>query len=37
VLSDRKKLQKVNLVSKKRIAEIEVGDGAYSVVVMGGK
>ena len=34
-LSDRKILQKINLVSKKVVAEIEVGKGAYAIVVMG--
>jgi hypothetical protein len=34
-LADRKKLQKINLTSKKLVAEIEVGEGAYAVVVMG--
>ena len=35
LLADRQKLQKINLISKKRIAEIEVSEGAFSVVVMG--
>lgn len=35
VLPDRRILQKVNLVSKKIMAEIEVNEGAYAVVVMG--
>jgi YVTN family beta-propeller protein len=34
-LSDRKILQKINLVSKKVVAEIEVGKGAYAIAVMG--
>lgn len=34
-LSDRKILQKINLISKKVVAEIEVGKGAYAIVVMG--
>jgi YVTN family beta-propeller protein len=34
-LSDRSILQKINLVSKKIVAEIEVGKGAYAIVVMG--
>ncbi len=34
-LPDRKTLQKVNLTSKRIMAEIEVGEGAYAVVVMG--
>jgi YVTN family beta-propeller protein len=34
-LPDKRVLQKVNLTSKKTVAEIEVGEGAYSVVVMG--
>jgi hypothetical protein len=34
-LSDRRILQKINLVSKKVVAEIEVGKGAYAIVVMG--
>lgn len=37
VLSDRRVLQKVNLTSKKIMAEIEVGEGAYAVVLMGEK
>ena len=35
VLPDKKTLQKINLTSKKNIAEIEVGEGAYAVAVMG--
>jgi YVTN family beta-propeller protein len=35
VLADRRKLQKINLISKKRVAEIELSEGAFSVVVMG--
>jgi len=34
-LPDRGTLQKINLTSKRRIAEIEVGEAAYAVVVMG--
>jgi YVTN family beta-propeller protein len=34
-LSDRNILQKINLVSKKVVAEIDVGKGAYAIVVMG--
>jgi YVTN family beta-propeller protein len=34
-LSDRKILQKINLISKKVLSEIEVGKGAYEIVVMG--
>jgi YVTN family beta-propeller protein len=34
-LSDRSELQKINLISKKLTAEIELGEGAYAVVVMG--
>ena len=34
-LSDRSVLQKINLISKKIIAEIEVGQSPYAVVVMG--
>ncbi len=34
-LSDRRILQKINLISKKVVAEIEVGKGAYAIVVMG--
>jgi len=34
-LSDRRILQKINLISKKIISEIEVGMGAYEIVVMG--
>lgn len=34
-LSDRRILQKINLVSKKVVAEIEVGKGAYAIAVMG--
>ncbi|MBA4369399.1 MAG: hypothetical protein C0403_17375 [Desulfobacterium sp.] len=35
VLPTMKTLQKLNLTSKKSIAEIDVGEGAYAVVVMG--
>jgi len=34
-LSDRRILQKINLVSKKVVAEIDVGKGAYAIVVIG--
>jgi YVTN family beta-propeller protein len=34
-LADRRKLQKINLISKKTVAEIEVSEGAFTVVVMG--
>ena len=34
-LPDRRTLQKINLTSKKIMAEIEVGETAYAVVVMG--
>ena len=34
-LSDRSILQKINLISKRVVAEIEVGKGAYAIVVMG--
>ncbi len=34
-LPDRRALWKVNLTSKRIMAEIEVGEGAYAVVVMG--
>ena len=34
-LSDRSVLQKINLISKKLMAEIDLGEGAYAVVVMG--
>ena len=34
-LADKKSLQKINLTSKRIMAEIEVGEGAYSLVVMG--
>jgi len=34
-LPERRVVQKVNLTSKKIMAEIEVGEGAYAVVVMG--
>jgi YVTN family beta-propeller protein len=34
-LSDRSVLQKINLISRKLMAEIELGEGAYAVVVMG--
>ena len=36
-LADRSVLQKFNLVSKKLVAEIETGEGAYAVVVMGAR
>jgi len=35
VLADRAKLQKINLISKKRVAEMEISEGALIVVVMG--
>jgi YVTN family beta-propeller protein len=35
VLQDKKVLQKINLTSKRIVSEIEVGKGAYAVVVMG--
>ena len=35
VLPERRLVQKVNLISKKIMAEIEVGEGAYAVVVVG--
>jgi YVTN family beta-propeller protein len=35
VLPDKKVLQKINLISKQVLSEIEVGKGAYAVVVMG--
>ena len=35
VLPERRVVQKVNLTSKKIMAEIEVGEGAYAIVVMG--
>jgi DNA-binding beta-propeller fold protein YncE len=35
VLPDRNVLQKVNITSKRIVSEIEVGEGAYAVVVMG--
>jgi YVTN family beta-propeller protein len=34
-VADRNKLQKINLTSKKLVAEIEVRKGAFAVVVMG--
>ncbi len=34
-LPEKRTILKVNLTSKKIIAEIEVGEGAYSVVVVG--
>jgi YVTN family beta-propeller protein len=34
-LSDRRILQKINLTSKKLVAEIEVGKGAYAIAIMG--
>jgi YVTN family beta-propeller protein len=34
-LSDRRILQKINLTSKKVLSEIDVGKGAYAIVVMG--
>ena len=34
-LPDKRTLQKINLTSKKTAAEIDVGDGAYAVVVVG--
>ena len=34
-LPDQRTLQKINLTSKKTTAEIDVGDGAYAVVVVG--
>ncbi len=34
-LPDKRTLQKINLTSKKTTAEIDVGDGAYAVVVVG--
>ena len=34
-LSDRSVLQKFNLISKELMAEIEMGEGAFAVVVMG--
>jgi hypothetical protein len=34
-LSDRSVLQKINLISRKLAAGIELGEGAYAVVVMG--
>lgn len=33
--SDRNLVQKINLISKKLVAEIETGEGAYAIVVMG--
>jgi len=35
VLPDKKVLQKINLISKKISAQIDVGDAAYAAVVMG--
>jgi hypothetical protein len=35
LIPDRKLLQKVNLTNKKVVAELDVGQGAYSVAVMG--
>ena len=35
VLPDRKALQKINLVSKDIMAELEVQKDAYAVIVMG--
>lgn len=35
VLPDRRLVKKVNLTSKKTIAEMDVGEGAYAVAVMG--
>jgi YVTN family beta-propeller protein len=35
VLPDKKILQKINVISKKIIAQIDVGDAAYAAVVMG--
>jgi YVTN family beta-propeller protein len=35
VLPDRNVLQKINITSKRVVSEIEVGEGAYAVVVMG--
>jgi DNA-binding beta-propeller fold protein YncE len=34
-VADRNKLQKINLTSKKLVAEIELREGAFAVVVMG--
>jgi hypothetical protein len=34
-LSDRRTLQKINLTSNKVLSEIDVGKGAYAIVVMG--
>lgn len=34
-LPDKRRLQKINLTSKKTMAEIEVGEGAYAAVVVG--
>jgi len=34
-LPDKKILQQINLTSKKTTAEIDIGDGAYAVVVLG--
>ena len=36
LLPDRNAIQKLDLVSKKLRATIEVGDGGYSIAVMGG-
>ncbi len=35
LMSEQKKLLKINMVSKRVISEIEVGDSAYGVVIMG--
>ena len=34
-LPDKRKLQKINLTSKRSMAELEVGEGAYAVAVVG--
>jgi hypothetical protein len=34
VLPDKRLVQKLNLTSKKMMAEIEVGEGAHAAVVM---
>jgi len=34
-LADRRILQKINLTSKRVVAEIDVGKGAYAIAVMG--
>jgi len=34
-LPDKRKVQKINLTSKRSMAEIEVGEGAYAVAVVG--